>query len=144
MCQSYDSAPNYFLHFYFIFLRRGGHIRSLSEFLIWYRRSSLCLFSPSIPCWNQAGAAPALIKAEVPWSARRGSLSDKDRVLKTVKGYLFYPLLGMISSVGASRALTLSPLLRSILNKLTPEKFDVLKGQLIESGITTPDILEVV
>ncbi|KAJ6956810.1 hypothetical protein NC653_038883 [Populus alba x Populus x berolinensis] len=25
-----------------------------------------------------------------------------------------------------------------ILNKLTPEKFDVLKGQLIDSGITTP------
>jgi len=31
----------------------------------------------------------------------------------------------------------------SILNKLTPEKFDVLKGQLIDSGITTPDILKV-
>lgn len=61
------------------------------------------------------GPAPALIKAEVPWSVRRGSLSDKDRVLKTVKG---------------------------ILNKLTPEKFDVLKGQLLDSGITTPDILK--
>ncbi|KAI9192689.1 hypothetical protein LWI28_026620 [Acer negundo] len=61
------------------------------------------------------GPAPALVKAEVPWSVRRGSLSDKDRVLKTVKG---------------------------ILNKLTPEKFDVLKGQLIDSGITTPDILK--
>ncbi|KAF3446179.1 hypothetical protein FNV43_RR11358 [Rhamnella rubrinervis] len=58
---------------------------------------------------------PALIKAEVPWSARRGNLSDKDRVLKTVKG---------------------------ILNKLTPEKYDVLKGQLIDSGITSPDILK--
>lgn len=31
----------------------------------------------------------------------------------------------------------------SILNKLTPEKFDVLKGQLIDSGITTSDILKV-
>ena len=31
----------------------------------------------------------------------------------------------------------------SILNKLTPEKFDVLKGQLIDTGITTPDILKV-
>lgn len=30
-----------------------------------------------------------------------------------------------------------------ILNKLTPEKFDVLKGQLIESGITSADILKV-
>ncbi|CAA0814700.1 Eukaryotic translation initiation factor isoform 4G-1 [Striga hermonthica] len=62
-----------------------------------------------------AGSAAALIKAEVPWSARRGTLSDKDRVLKTVKG---------------------------ILNKLTPEKFDVLKGQLIDSGITSADILK--
>ncbi|XP_008220656.1 PREDICTED: eukaryotic translation initiation factor-like [Prunus mume] len=61
------------------------------------------------------GPAPALVKAEVPWSVRRGTLSDKERVLKTVKG---------------------------ILNKLTPEKFDVLKGQLIDSGITTPDILK--
>ncbi|KAK9279637.1 hypothetical protein L1049_013316 [Liquidambar formosana] len=61
------------------------------------------------------GPAPVLIKAEVPWSARRGNLSEKDRVLKTVKG---------------------------ILNKLTPEKFDILKGQLIDSGITTPDILK--
>ncbi|KAJ3679536.1 hypothetical protein LUZ60_017547 [Juncus effusus] len=60
-------------------------------------------------------ATGALIKAEVPWSVRRGSLSEKDRVLKTVKG---------------------------ILNKLTPEKFDLLKGQLIDSGITTPDILK--
>ncbi|KAL7165929.1 hypothetical protein ACSBR2_036739 [Camellia fascicularis] len=64
---------------------------------------------------SNQGVGPALIKAEVPWSARRGNLSDKDRVLKTVKG---------------------------ILNKLTPEKFDVLKGQLVDSGITTPDILK--
>jgi translation initiation factor 4G len=63
----------------------------------------------------QVGPTPALIKAEVPWSARRGNLSEKDRVLKTVKG---------------------------ILNKLTPEKFDLLKGQLMESGITTADILK--
>ncbi|CAI0427576.1 unnamed protein product [Linum tenue] len=65
---------------------------------------------------NQSGGpTPALVKAEVPWSARRGTLSDKDRVLKTVKG---------------------------ILNKLTPEKFDLLKGQLIDSGITSADILK--
>ncbi|KAM5564654.1 hypothetical protein ABKV19_018963 [Rosa sericea] len=62
-----------------------------------------------------SGPAPVLLKAEVPWSARRANLSEKDRVLKTVKG---------------------------ILNKLTPEKFDVLKGQLIDSGITDPDILK--
>ncbi|KAF5749496.1 eukaryotic translation initiation factor isoform 4G-1 isoform X1 [Tripterygium wilfordii] len=61
------------------------------------------------------GPASTLIKAEVPWSARRGNLSEKDRVLKTVKG---------------------------ILNKLTPEKFDLLKGQLIDSGITSADILK--
>lgn len=63
----------------------------------------------------QVGPTPALIKAEVPWSARRGNLSEKERVLKTVKG---------------------------ILNKLTPEKFDLLKGQLMEAGITTADILK--
>ncbi|CAN1811800.1 Eukaryotic translation initiation factor isoform 4G-1 [Linum perenne] len=65
---------------------------------------------------NQSGGPPpGLVKAEVPWSVRRGALSDKDRVLKTVKG---------------------------ILNKLTPEKFDLLKGQLIDSGITSADILK--
>ncbi|GFP99872.1 eukaryotic translation initiation factor isoform 4g-1 [Phtheirospermum japonicum] len=64
---------------------------------------------------SNQGFAPALIKAEAPWSARRETLSEKDRVLKTVKG---------------------------ILNKLTPEKFDLLKGQLIDSGITTADILK--
>ncbi|KAI7758097.1 hypothetical protein M8C21_002088 [Ambrosia artemisiifolia] len=64
---------------------------------------------------GMGGPAPALVKAEVPWSVRRGALSEKDRVLKTVKG---------------------------ILNKLTPEKFDLLKGQLIDSGITTADILK--
>ncbi|KAA3468369.1 eukaryotic translation initiation factor [Gossypium australe] len=61
------------------------------------------------------GPTPTLIKAEVPWSARRGNLSEKERVLKTVKG---------------------------ILNKLTPEKYDLLKGQLIDSGITSADILK--
>ncbi|XP_012841046.1 PREDICTED: eukaryotic translation initiation factor isoform 4G-1-like [Erythranthe guttata] len=65
---------------------------------------------------SNQGVAPTLIKAEVPWSARRGTLSEEDRVLKTVKG---------------------------ILNKLTPEKFDLLKGQLIDSGITTGNILKV-
>ncbi|ESW26865.1 hypothetical protein PHAVU_003G154900 [Phaseolus vulgaris] len=65
---------------------------------------------------NQGGGpTPTLVKAEVPWSARKGTLSEKDRVLKTVKG---------------------------ILNKLTPEKFDLLKGQLIDSGITSADILK--
>ncbi|KAK2631205.1 hypothetical protein EUGRSUZ_L03242 [Eucalyptus grandis] len=64
---------------------------------------------------NQGGPVAALVKAEVPWSARRGNLSEKDRVLRTVNG---------------------------ILNKLTPTKFDVLEGQLIGSGIATADVLE--
>ncbi|KAK3158434.1 hypothetical protein QOZ80_2AG0137190 [Eleusine coracana subsp. coracana] len=63
----------------------------------------------------QTGPIPALVKAEVPWSVQRGNLPEKERVLKTVKG---------------------------ILNKLTPEKFDILKGQLIEAEITTADILK--
>ncbi|GMI97585.1 eukaryotic translation Initiation Factor isoform 4G1 [Hibiscus trionum] len=64
---------------------------------------------------QMGGQTPALVKAEVPWSARRGNISENDRVLKTVKG---------------------------ILNKLTPEKYDLLKGQLIDSGITSADILK--
>ncbi|KAL8244004.1 hypothetical protein R6Q59_010262 [Mikania micrantha] len=66
--------------------------------------------------YQMGDPVPALVKAEVPWSARSGTLSEKDRVFKTVEG---------------------------ILNKLTPEKFDLLKGQIIESGITTAIILEV-
>ncbi|KAF3488984.1 hypothetical protein F2Q69_00057756 [Brassica cretica] len=58
---------------------------------------------------------PAMVKAEIPWSGRRGTLSEKDQVLKTVKG---------------------------MLNKMTPEKYDLLKGQLIDSGITSADILK--
>ncbi|PIN17637.1 Translation initiation factor 4F, ribosome/mRNA-bridging subunit (eIF-4G) [Handroanthus impetiginosus] len=79
------------------------------------KQEQLNLQSGRAPNSSNQGGAPALIKADVPWSARRGTLSEKDRVLKTVKG---------------------------ILNKLTPEKFDLLKGQLIDSGITTADILK--
>ncbi|KAE8700159.1 Eukaryotic translation initiation factor isoform 4G-1 [Hibiscus syriacus] len=65
---------------------------------------------------NQGGGpAPALVRAELPWSVRRGALSEKEHVLKTVKG---------------------------ILNKLTPEKYDLLKGQLLNSGVTSADILK--
>lgn len=62
------------------------------------------------------GPVPALVKAAIPWSARRTalSLSKKDRVLKTVLG---------------------------ILENLTPENFDVLTDQLITSGINSADIL---
>ena len=46
----------------------------------------LALFpTPMFALLNQ-GPAPALVKAEVPWSARRVNLSEKERVLKTVKG----------------------------------------------------------
>ncbi|CAL9049245.1 unnamed protein product, partial [Musa banksii] len=68
-----------------------------------------------VPHHEEVGPAPALRKAEVPWSAGRGKPSEKELVLKTVKG---------------------------ILNKLTPEKFDVLKGQIVDAGIMTPDILK--
>lgn len=72
-------------------------------------------FSSHIQVSKGGGPTTTLLKAEVPWSVRRGNLSESDRVLKTVKG---------------------------ILNKLTPEKFDVLKGQLIDAGITTQEILK--
>lgn len=35
------------------------------------------------------------------------------------------------------------PVMCSILNMLTPEKFDVLKGQLIDAGISSQEILKV-
>lgn len=48
--------------------------------------------------YHQGGPAPApaLIKAEVPWSVRRGTLSEKDRVLKTVKGYCIVKIFSLI------------------------------------------------
>ncbi|KAF3600389.1 hypothetical protein F2Q69_00033213, partial [Brassica cretica] len=67
---------------------------------------------------------PALVKAEIPWSGRRGTLSEKDQVLKTIKGYCILHYYN------------------DILNKMTPEKYDLLKGQLIDSGITSADILK--
>ncbi|KAG9148711.1 hypothetical protein Leryth_013397 [Lithospermum erythrorhizon] len=70
---------------------------------------------PQIGLNQGGGRSAALTKADKPWSVKRGSLSDKGRVLKTVKG---------------------------ILNKLTPEKFDLLKGQLVDAGITTADVLK--
>jgi len=44
------------------------------------------LFLILLSLLNQGGPTPTLVKAEVPWSARKGTLSEKDRVLKTVKG----------------------------------------------------------
>lgn len=62
----------------------------------------------------EAEPSSVLVKADVPRSAMRGALSEKDRVFKTAMG---------------------------LLNKLTPQKFDVLKDQLINSGINSAEIL---
>ncbi|MCO5602363.1 hypothetical protein L7F22_056494 [Adiantum nelumboides] len=61
------------------------------------------------------GLSPAILRVANPWMARRGTLSEKERVLRTVKG---------------------------ILNKLTPEKFGVLVEQLLNAGIDSADILK--
>lgn len=61
------------------------------------------------------GPAPAIVKAANPWSARRGAESEKEKVYRTVKG---------------------------ILNKLTPEKYDVLVEQTMQAGISTAEILQ--
>ncbi|XP_020572355.1 eukaryotic translation initiation factor [Phalaenopsis equestris] len=92
----------------------ASNIRQQDSGQLWQEQLS-SQFSSQIQVSKGAGPAAALLKAEVPWSVRRGNLSESDRVLKTVKG---------------------------ILNKLTPEKFDVLKGQLIDAGITTQEILK--
>ncbi|XP_044464033.1 eukaryotic translation initiation factor-like [Mangifera indica] len=92
----------------------GGRYESRQDGNQFHRQDLNHQFSRAQISSNQEGPAPVLVKAEVPWSAGRGNLSEKERVLKTVKG---------------------------ILNKLTPEKFDLLKGQLIDSGITSADIL---
>lgn len=59
--------------------------------------------------------SPAIVRASNPWSARKGAVSEKDKVLRVVKG---------------------------ILNKLTPDKFEVLLGQLLNAGIDSADILK--
>ncbi|KAH7422488.1 hypothetical protein KP509_12G010900 [Ceratopteris richardii] len=61
------------------------------------------------------GPAPAIVRAVNPWSARRGEVTEKEKILRTVKG---------------------------ILNKLTPEKFEVLLSQLLNCGINSADILK--
>lgn len=57
----------------------------------------------------------AILRAANPWTATRGAASEKEKVLRTVKG---------------------------ILNKLTPEKFDVLVEQLLNAGIDSAGILK--
>ncbi|KAI5061888.1 hypothetical protein GOP47_0022427 [Adiantum capillus-veneris] len=64
---------------------------------------------------DAAGLSPGILRAPNPWMARRGAISEKERVLRTVKG---------------------------ILNKLTPEKFGVLVEQLLNAGIDSAEILK--
>lgn len=54
--------------------------------LIYILKSLIFLTFDAVLVIYQAGPAPVLLKAEMPWSARRGNLSDNERVLKTVKG----------------------------------------------------------
>lgn len=70
--------------------------------------------SASVPV-DAARSLTAISRAANPWMAKRGPLSEKERVLRTVKG---------------------------ILNKLTPEKFSVLVGQLLNTGIDSAEILK--
>eukprot|EP00250_Pteridium_aquilinum_P011831 c20336_g1_i2 orf=506-3106(+) len=62
-----------------------------------------------------ARPAPAISRAANPWMPRRGAVSEKEKVLRTVKG---------------------------ILNKLTPEKFNLLVEQLLNAGIDSAEILK--
>eukprot|EP00245_Coleochaete_scutata_P017635 TRINITY_DN875_c0_g1_i1.p1 TRINITY_DN875_c0_g1~~TRINITY_DN875_c0_g1_i1.p1 ORF type:complete len:807 (-),score=197.56 TRINITY_DN875_c0_g1_i1:638-3058(-) len=64
---------------------------------------------------NDIGPAIPIVKAASPWMANRSTQSDKDKLAKTVKG---------------------------ILNKLTPEKFEVLLEQLLEAGINSAPLLQ--
>jgi hypothetical protein len=59
----------------------SGALFKLSYVLMFYFSFNSCIF-----LLNQGGPAPALVKAEVLWSTRRVNLSEKERVLKTVKG----------------------------------------------------------
>ncbi|CAN6227422.1 unnamed protein product [Urochloa humidicola] len=63
---------------------------------------------------REVGPTPALVET-IPWSIQIGNLSDKERVLRTVS---------------------------RILDKLTPDNFDLTKEQLVEAGISTLDILK--
>ncbi|CAK9199009.1 unnamed protein product [Sphagnum troendelagicum] len=60
-------------------------------------------------------AVTTIAKAANPWSARRGAQSEKEKVFRTVKG---------------------------ILNKLTPEKYDLLLEQMMQAGISSAEILQ--
>eukprot|EP00271_Cylindrocystis_brebissonii_P006178 TRINITY_DN1880_c0_g4_i2.p1 TRINITY_DN1880_c0_g4~~TRINITY_DN1880_c0_g4_i2.p1 ORF type:complete len:758 (+),score=154.03 TRINITY_DN1880_c0_g4_i2:255-2528(+) len=55
-----------------------------------------------------------IVKASSPWTPRRGPETDSEKLVRTVKG---------------------------ILNKLTPEKYDVLLEQMLNAGIKSADDL---
>jgi translation initiation factor 4G len=64
---------------------------------------------------NAPPSVTTIVKAADPWSARRGAQSEKEKVFRTVKG---------------------------ILNKLTPEKYDLLLEQMLQAGISSAEILQ--
>ncbi|CAI5458867.1 unnamed protein product [Closterium sp. Yama58-4] len=78
-------------------------------------RSPPSLPSPLPQCGQLDGPVVPIVKAANPWMPRRGAVDEKEKVLRTVKG---------------------------ILNKLTPEKFDVLLQQMLDSGITSAERLQ--
>ncbi|KAM0911702.1 hypothetical protein ACQ4PT_013308 [Festuca glaucescens] len=84
-----------------------------------YESQELCSPSGKQETFNKHGQLISQLDSNaqvcVPWSIQRGNLSDRDGVRMAVKG---------------------------ILDNLTPEKFDLIKDQLIEAGITREDILE--
>lgn len=62
-----------------------------------------------------APVAVGIVRAANPWSARKGAQSEKEKVFRSVKG---------------------------ILNKITPEKFDLLLEQMLQAGINSAEILQ--
>lgn len=72
------------------------------------------------------GPNPALVKAEVPWLSRRVRLAREESLFNIAQGQKFSICCMIIMT----------------LNKFTREKFDSLRYQLVESGITSADILE--
>ncbi|KAJ7560639.1 hypothetical protein O6H91_04G138100 [Diphasiastrum complanatum] len=64
---------------------------------------------------SESRVPPSIAKAASPWMPRRGDQDEKEKVFRTVKG---------------------------ILNKLTPEKYEILLEQLLQSGINSAEILQ--
>ncbi|XP_002967145.2 eukaryotic translation initiation factor [Selaginella moellendorffii] len=98
--------------------KRDWRTRSTSEDKVslvdYSKERASSQFNARQPPPNDRQAAPPIVKAANPW-VRRGSQSEEERVFRTVKG---------------------------ILNKLTPEKYDVLLEQLLQAGIDTAEKLK--